>query len=258
MDIRSRLPASVKGPLRLVRSAVRLLIALVPSGVRRMVVRQRLRRRHGLVSVGWDLDYQIREDVTFGRGCKLGGPVLITDASIGDFTYIEPGCRVSSVDIGKYCSIGPYCIVGAADHPVSDFVSSHPRFYMAAPHFGYDLADEELRGSFERSRIGNDVWLGAGAAVLGGVTVGDGAIIGAGAVVTRDVEPYAIVGGVPARLIRHRFDPDTVRVVRDAAWWDRDDEWLRANLPLMTDVQAFVRQHRQEKVDEYGRAADPG
>jgi acetyltransferase-like isoleucine patch superfamily enzyme len=233
----SRLPRGVKAPLKVVRAVWRVALAVVPSGLRRMAVREGLRRRHGLISVGWDFDYQIRDDVTFGYACKLGGPVLITDAAIGDFTYIEPGCRISSVDIGKYCSIGPYSIVGAAQHPIDTLVSSHPRFYMAAPHFKYDLVEADSHDSWIRTQVGHDVWMGAGATVLGGVRVGDGAIVGAGAVVTKDVPPYAVVGGVPAKVIRYRFPPEVIDLLLELAWWDRDTDWLRENLGLMMDVE---------------------
>ena len=239
-DRARHLPEGIRRPLKLVRSLVRVVVALVPSGIRRMVVKERLRRRHRLVTVGWDFDYQIRDDVTFGEACKLGGPVLITDATIGDFTYIEPGCRVSSVAIGKYCSIGPYAIVGAAQHPIATFASSHPRFYMAAPHFRYDLVEDERHESWMKARVGHDVWVGAGATVLGGVQVGDGAIVGAGAVVTKDVPPYAVVGGVPAKVLRYRFAPDVIDALLEIAWWDRDEQWLRDNLDAMTDVDTLV------------------
>jgi acetyltransferase-like isoleucine patch superfamily enzyme len=258
-DVRDRaasLPRIVKVPLKFLRLLARITVALVPSELRHMAEGERLRRRHGLVTVGRDFGYQIRDDVEFGEGCKLGGPVLITDATIGDFTYIEPGCRVSAVDIGKYCSIGPYCIVGAAEHPTDKYVSSHPRFYMAAPHFRYDLVDSETHHSWVRTRIGHDVWMGAGATVLGGVNVGHGAIIGAGAVVTKDVPAYAVVGGVPARILRYRFADEVIRSLLGSTWWDRDDAWFRDNLHLMVDAEALHAHHRGHSAAPTGPGAN--
>lgn len=226
-------------------SARRAASWLVPSGLRRFVRRRSLMRRHGLVGLGEEFDYHITSDVTFGAGCRLGGPAYLTAANIGSYTYIEVGCRISHAEVGRFCSIAPYASIGLAEHP-TDRVSTHPIFYRAIPALGYDFVDTDGFSEMSRVSLGHDVWVGAGAVIRGGVSVGDGAIIGAGAVVTRDVPPYAIYAGVPARLVRFRFDESTIAGLLRLRWWDRDEAWLRRNAGLMHDVDALLENVRND------------
>lgn len=207
----------------------------------RALERRRLRRRHGLASLGPEFDYHLPDSTTFEPHCRLGGPAFIAGCTIGAFTYIEVGCRLSLTDVGRFCSIAPYTIIGMAEHPVATFVATHPAFYRHAPAYGYDFVDRDHHTELARTRIGNDVWIGAGACVRTGVTIGDGAVVGAGSVVTRDVPPYAIVVGAPARVVRHRFDEATVDLLTRTRWWDREIEWLREHAEQMRDVEAFSR-----------------
>lgn len=222
----------------------RIARALSRSGVRRQLTRQRLQRAHGLASLGDDFDYRIPANTSFGRGCRLGGPVYIAGSTIGDFTYIEVGTRISAADVGRFCSIAPYAMIGLAEHPVERFVSTHPIFYRRMPALSYDLVDRDHHQEISRTRIGNDVWIGAHACVRGGLEIGDGAVIGAGAVVTRDVPPYAIYAGVPARLVRYRFDPATIEFLLAFKWWERDLDWLREHIDELHDVERFVDRNR--------------
>jgi acetyltransferase-like isoleucine patch superfamily enzyme len=223
-----------------VQGLKRVASALRRAGVRRVLARQRLRRQHGLVALGSDFDYDIPASTTFGPGCRLGGPVFIAGSNIGDYTYIEVGSRISAADVGKFCSIAPYAMVGLVEHPVRRFVSTHPMFYRRLPAFGYDLVTEDRHQELRRTSIGNDVWIGVHACIRGGTGVGDGAVIGAGAVVTTDVPPYAIYGGVPARLIRYRFAPDVIEHLLAFKWWDRDVAWLREHIEDMQDVDRLT------------------
>lgn len=223
------------------KQAANLGAALVPSGLRRLLERRRLARRHGLAAVSWEGELHVGPDCTFGTACRLIGPTYVTGSSIGDYSYIEMGCRISDADVGRFSAIAPYTLVGLAEHPTSGYVSMHPAFYRRVEGFGFDFVAEDQRSELTRTRIGNDVWLGAGVCVRSGVTIGDGAAIGAGAVVTRDVPPYAIYAGVPARLVRYRFDDETIAFLREFRWWDRDLQWLHAHAEELRDVRAFVR-----------------
>ena len=219
-----------------------LLRGLVPTGVRRMRYERHLRRRYGLVSLGSVEPQRISPSSEFGRRCRINGPVFIMNSRIDDYTYIEGGVRILAADVGKFCAIAPFAQVGLASHPIDRDVSGHPAFYLHKPELGYDLVDSTRHDDLLRTSIGNDVWVGAGALIKDGVRVGDGAVIAAGAVVIRDVEPYAIVGGVPASTIRYRFDPEEISFLLDLAWWDRPDDWLRDHAHLMSDLDALKEQ----------------
>ena len=134
---------------------------------------------------------------------------------IGAFSYAGPGCVFTSTQIGRYCSIAANVTIGPTQHPVTRFSTHLFTFGSVGPFNGSEeferirRRDAPFKGG-TTTTIGNDAWIGAGAVIMRGVTVGDDAIIGAAAVVTKDVPPYAVVGGVPAKLIKHRFPADIV------------------------------------------------
>ncbi|MFH1717493.1 MAG: CatB-related O-acetyltransferase [Planctomycetota bacterium] len=137
--------------------------------------------------------------------------------------------------IGRYCSFGSGVCVFSANHPL-EHKSTHPFFY--APAFGYVQKEERLVGSIE---IGNDVWIGRNAIILSGTgRIGDGAVIGAGSVVTKEVPDFAVVAGSPARIIRYRFSEATVEKLKRERWWDKDIAVLKEN------IDQFVRPLEQD------------
>lgn len=136
--------------------------------------------------------------------------------------------------IGSFCSIGSgaaFIMAGNQGHR-NEWISTFPFFFMPeVPEFenagnGYLPAGDTV--------IGNDVWIGSEAIIMPGITVGDGAVIGTRALVTKNVEPYAIVGGNPAKTIRKRFDDDSIAMLIEMKWWDWPAEQLQAAMPLMT------------------------
>ncbi|WP_107346620.1 type B chloramphenicol O-acetyltransferase [Rhodopseudomonas palustris] len=157
--------------------------------------------------------------------------------------FLLPDDGVDKLVIGSFCSIGSgaaFIMAGNQGHR-SDWISTFPFFWMPEmPAFagaanGFQPAGDTV--------IGNDVWIGTEAIVMPGVRIGDGAVIGARAVVTNDVEPYAIVGGNPAKVIRKRFgDPDIARLL-ELRWWDWSDDQLRVAMPILTsgDIAALHR-----------------
>jgi len=174
----------------------------------------------------------IGAELTIETPVSLTNTAFHGDCRVGAFTYINGGGEVNEADIGRYCSIARDVIIGPGAHPM-DFLTTHP---VASDPSGVsaNMRDEPSyaaialtaltadRKSIGRTIIGDDVWIGARAIVLKGVTVGTGAVIGAGAVVTKDVEPYAIVAGSPARVVRFRFAPEMIARLLASAWWTRD------------------------------------
>jgi len=147
------------------------------------------------------------------------------------YLMTEPG--VDRLIIGDFCSIGSgaaFIMAGNQGHR-NDWASSFPFFYMPeVPHFAGAIDAFQPAGD---TVIGNDVWIGSEAIIMPGVKVGDGAVIGTRALVTRDVEPYAIIGGNPARVIRKRFDDDSVAKLLEMKWWDWDDARLGEAMPML-------------------------
>ncbi|MDQ8209160.1 CatB-related O-acetyltransferase [Coraliomargarita sp. SDUM461003] len=156
----------------------------------------------------------------------VGSDTSLNQVQLGRGSYVANGAAIKYTAIGRFCSIGPEVLIGLSRHPM-DMVSTSPAFYSkkrdACPLSFYqiDSYDEQLN-----TQIGNDVWIGARAVIVGGVTVGDGAVIASSAVVTKDVPPYCIVGGVPARPIAKRLSDEQIELVLLNPWW----EWTSAKL----------------------------
>ena len=155
-----------------------------------------------------------------GVGVGIARDVIVnSNVTIGDHSYLNHGAIVFSGSIGKFSSIAHRAQIGPEEHPV-ELVSTSPHVYGPMGDRIPSLKVDEFPSP---PRIGNDVWIGSAAVVLQGVSVGDGAIIGAGSVVTRDIPPYAIAVGVPARILRYRFPPVVVHSLLLLRWWDRHD-----------------------------------
>lgn len=178
----------------------------------------------------------------------LGSPMLDPRVKVGNGTYGVAEKTVllfrkdDRVTIGKYCSIGyGVTIVASGEHNYRG-VANYP--------FAAMLNQDTVRDTFSKGNvcIGNDVWLGANATILSGVTIGDGAVIAAGAVVTKSVPPYAIVGGVPARIIKFRFAPEIISELLRVAWWNWQPQEIKKNIALFyLPVKKFLHQALNNK-----------
>ncbi|HEV2295337.1 MAG TPA: CatB-related O-acetyltransferase [Tepidisphaeraceae bacterium] len=164
---------------------------------------------------------------------------ILLNVRMGRHSYCAADCQLFHCDIGRFCSIGSGVLIGLGIHP-THWVSTFPGFYSANKHTANFRVDGAVV-EYGATTIGNDVWIGARAIIPGNITVGDGAVIAAGAVVTKDVPPYAIVGGVPARVIRFRFSDEVVQRLRELRWWDWDDGKIQRLSAYFHDPQALLQ-----------------
>lgn len=155
-----------------------------------------------------------------GKHTIVYADTVIVNSRIGDYSYVGGNSRVQYAEIGKFCSIGPEVHIGLGKHPLN-LKSTYPGFYAKDSSY-YGLIPEYTCPiqEYEAVCIGHDVWIGCRAMILDGVTIGHGAVIAAGAVVSKDVPPYAIVGGVPAKIIKYRFTLEQIQEMLDSEWWN--------------------------------------
>lgn len=186
-----------------------------------------------------------------GAHCAVKSGSRVYDCTMGRCSYIGRHCFVNNTGIGSFCSIADSAVVGMASHP-TDWVSTSPAFGKGQNPFRSHYAELPYK-SVPWTKIGHDVWIGTNACIKAGVTVGNGAIIGAGAVVTGNVAPYAIVAGVPAREIRKRFDGKTIAALEALQWWNLPDDKLRSIGSLADSPERFI-----ESCAALGKSASGG
>jgi acetyltransferase-like isoleucine patch superfamily enzyme len=171
--------------------------------------------------------------------------------SRGKYTYGEPTvvCAQEGTDLvlGNFCSIAQNVTVYlGGDHRV-DWVSTYPFGHIHQSVF--DLFDGKGHPASKGNVIiGNDIWIGNGVTIMSGVTIGDGAVIAGGSRVVKDVGAYTLVGGNPARYIRHRFKPDQIEALLEIKWWNWSDDKINSYVPLLCDdnVDAFIESAKAE------------
>jgi len=177
------------------------------------------------------------------HNCLFEGLNSVSDESkllnccLGYATYIGRSSELYMTKLGKYCSIADHVFSCVGNHPLH-FMSTHPAFYYDTSkqigysfHTGSSLYRDTIKYPLGETQysvvIGNDVWIGSHSLLLGGIKIGDGAVIAAGAVVTHDVPDYAVVGGVPAKIIKYRFDRMTIQRLQDSKWWNLSIEEVK-------------------------------
>ncbi len=205
------------------------------------------------------LPFVLRKKVKFDRFSRtdicsqfegnnlLGVGARVENCYLGFGSYLANGAHLKKTKICRYTSIGPNVKVILGSHPTQGFVSTHPAFYSPFPSMGLryinHLKFDEFRMVDEYSVIiGNDVWVGANVTVLEGVTIGDGAIVAAGAVVVKDVPAYAVVGGVPAKIIKYRFADEHIEKLKKIQWWDWNQEKIKKMADQFDNIETFVEQ----------------
>jgi phosphonate metabolism protein (transferase hexapeptide repeat family) len=183
---------------------------------------------------------------TFGAWTEIGRGGRIQFSQIGDYSYCDRFCDIANASIGKFANIASFVRIGPTDHPM-DRASLHHFLYRSADYW----PDEDNDAAFfvqrrsRRATIGHDTWIGHGAIIRPEVTVGNGAVVAAGAVVTKDVPPYTIVAGVAATTLRRRHSEPVADRLQALAWWDWDHDRLRTALPdfRALPAEAFLEKH---------------
>lgn len=184
------------------------------------------------------------KNCTLGSYTELGDGCVLEETELGAYSYCFGGNDIIYSRIGRFCSIATGVRINPVQHPHRIRASSHHFTYRCA-HYGFGEDDERIISWRRENRveIGHDVWIGHNAIVMGGVSVGNGAVIAAGAVVTHDVRPYEIVGGVAAKHIGWRYDESTVEALQRIAWWNWSHEQLAARVRDFDDVAEFIRKY---------------
>lgn len=189
----------------------------------------------------------IGKNVSLGCNCFVGRFTHLINSSVGRYTYMCNNCEFNNCKIGSFCSISGNVKVILGSHPSSKWISTHPLFFSKNTFAGKGFIDENRFEEFKKTangfscEIGNDVWIGSNVNILQGLTIGDGAIIGANSLVTKDVPPYAIVGGNPARIIKMRFSDDDIKFLSEIKWWNWDIERIKAASLYFNDINELKK-----------------
>ncbi|MFI5011164.1 MAG: DapH/DapD/GlmU-related protein [Hyphomicrobiales bacterium] len=185
---------------------------------------------------------------TLGRYTEVGARTKLLECALGDYSYIVNDGDMAYTTAGKFCSIAAMTRINPGNHPMRRASQAHFTYRASAYFDGEE--DEDQFFAWRRSypvSIGNDVWIGHGAIVLPGRKIGDGAVIAAGAIVTKDVAPYTIVAGNPARLVKRRFPEEIAPRLIRLAWWDWSHQALRSALPdfRRLTIEAFLEKYER-------------
>jgi len=170
----------------------------------------------------------IDEKSIINKKAKLYQFVKSLNSKVGKYSYIGRRTNLVFAEIGSFCSIAGECNIGLAEHTINN-ISTSPIFTEDNNATGHSWTNESIM-PYSPVIIGNDVWIGLRAMIMGGIHIGDGAIVAAGAIVTKDVPPYAIVAGVPARIIKYRFSPEIIKLLEEIKWWEQSENVLQKNI----------------------------
>lgn len=188
----------------------------------------------------------IVNDVTFGRFVEIGEGSRVLNCHFGDYSYCDRYAEIANAKIGKFANIAAFSRIGPTDHPMAQ-ASLHHFLYRSSDYWDDVPHDEDFFAAraARTAHIGHDTWIGHNAVIKPEVTVGHGAVIASSAVVTKDVAPYTVVAGIPAKPMRERFAPSIAERLMALAWWDWSHETLRDRLDDFRGlpVEAFLEKY---------------
>lgn len=210
--------------------------------MKRMLKMAYYRNKYYKIGVRWSKGVDIGGFSTLFEGYNRLGQNTMFSGRLGRCSYLGEDCRIHA-DIGRYCSIASEVCTIHGRHPTTHWVSTSPVFFSPDCQCGITYTSKRLYDEASpKTQIGNDVWIGARVTILSGVSIGDGAVIAAGAVVTKNVEPYTIVGGVPAKPIRKRFSDEQIEALLKLKWWDKDEAWIKDHAAKFSHVDELIQE----------------
>jgi len=192
--------------------------------------------------ISWIYIGKLVENSILDKNTIINSPCSLKNVKIEYGSYISQNSRITNTQIGKFCSIGPNFLCGWGMHPLSG-ISTSPLFYSTNNQFGFSYTSKNIFKETSEIKIGNDVFIGSNVTILDGVCISDGAVIAAGSVVTTDVPPYAIVGGVPAKIIKYRFTQDVILNLLKIKWWNFDTEKIKSISDNFYDIDNFIKEN---------------
>ena len=179
------------------------------------------------------------------KTAKVCAQCDLNNVELGGYSYIGYRCFAVNADIGRFCSISDNCRIGNDMHPL-DFVSTSPVFIKGKNVLKYNFANHEY-DSAKKTIIENDVWIGANVLVKSGVTIHNGAVVGMGSVVTKDIPAYEVWAGNPAHFIKKRFEEDTAKKIESMEWWNWSDEELLKKSSFFNYPQKLIQEAEEIK-----------
>lgn len=209
----------------------------------------------GKLKFPWSANIELNSEF---EGMNQIHPNTTFNGYLGYGSYIGPNSNLNA-KIGKFTSIASSVICNAGRHPYTyPYVTTAPCFFSLNPNHtqnggtfaNVQCYDELSYADLDKTYpviIGNDCWIGEGVFLVGGIKVGDGAVVLAHAVVSKDVPPYAIVGGVPAKIIRYRYSPEDIKFLLETQWWNNSKDWFKDNWALLNDINQLKRYYELKR-----------
>lgn len=237
---------------------LKVLKRMIPHFVKIAIVKSIFRIKHINKNCKISFSCQITRHSELENMTRIYGNTIF-NGKLGYGSYICSDCCLSA-HIGRFTSIAPYVRCNPGRHPIgAPFATTSPSFFSLNDNGfqnGSTFAKRQMFDEYnyidkERKiavKIGNDCWIGEGAFLVGGIEIGDGAIVLAHAVVTKDVPAYAIVGGIPAKIIKYRYDDETIEFLKRIKWWNMPPSWLSEHWELLCDIDKLKEHFNSQNI----------